>query len=382
LCIGGLYPSSTDLPPMYRAGIRELRDKTGRYAAINYSRACTILREISRSYLESFGPDELVAGLAEPFFMDFLLTPAGLDELGGESTPVFSSILKESISYRDGVAVMGGKSISRFEVPKGLEVAAAQFGLPQSKLEYLKYCSRMAAKIDSVAIQDGFELDFHMMILSVSGVWTIIQQSRSPYTHTARRYHWFSGYLRSFVEEPHTGIISQEKRPIVLDMTARESEGCRKTSVELVKFDMPKLQRLKYYTHLDKQTRLTDDGRREYVEFLLPRGKINWELLARIRESPPENYEKLLAIQRVGREIVKLLALGSMVYYNVSPSFRDPAYLVDELPAEYDDALILYRLQQVVDSIRESRLPPDLKRHCLNRLSAVYGESEGVGLAG
>ncbi len=370
---------------MYRAGIRELRNRTGRHAVLNYARACGILREISRSYLEIFGPDELVAGLAEPYFMDFLLTPAGLDELGGESTLVFSSILKESLTYSDGVAVLGGKFVARFNVPKELEVAAVHFGFPQSKVDYLKYCSRMAAKIDSVAIQDGFELYFHMMILSVSGVWTIIQQSINPFfadSSIVRRYHWFSGYLRSFVEEPHTGIISHERREIVLDMTARDSEGCRKTSVELVKFDLPKLQRLKDYIHLDKQTRLTDGGRREYVEFLMPRGRINWDLLSKLRESPPDNYEKMLAIQRVGREIVKLLALGSMIYYNTSPSFRDPAYLMDELMAEYDDALVLYRLQQVVDSVRESRLPPELKRHCLNRLSTVYGESEGVGLAG
>ncbi|MEM1945318.1 MAG: DUF763 domain-containing protein [Nitrososphaerota archaeon] len=367
---------------MYRAGIRELRNNTGRYASINYARACNILREISRSYIGLYGPDEFVAGLAEPYFTDFLLIPTGLDELGGDSTLVLSAVLKESVSYRDGVAVLGGKFLSRFNIPKELPVAAAQFGLPPGKVEQLAYCSRMAAKIDSVAIQDGFDLYFHMMVLSMSGVWTIIQQSQNSLTQTVRRYHWFSGYLRNFVEEPHTGIISQERKPIVLDMTARESSGCRKTSVEIIKMDLPKLQRLRDYIHLDKQTRLTGEGEKERVEFLMPRGNINWLLLSRLRENPPQDFEKMLAIQGVGREIVKLLALGSMVYYDISPSFRDPAYLVDELPRYYDEAVVLSRLQQLVDSIRESRLNPELKRHCLARLADNFGASEGVGLAG
>ncbi|MEM3032111.1 MAG: hypothetical protein QXK39_04270, partial [Nitrososphaerota archaeon] len=109
---------------------------------------------------------------------------------------------------------------------------------------------------------------------------------------------------------------------------------------------------------------------------------INWLLLSRLRENPPQDFEKMLAIQGVGREIVKLLALGSMVYYDISPSFRDPAYLVDELPRYYDEAVVLSRLQQLVDSIRESRLNPELKRHCLARLADNFGASEGVGLAG
>ena len=369
---------------MYRAGIREMRNNAGRYASFNYTRACNILREVSRTFLEGFGPDDFVDALSQPFFTDFLLVTAGLDEIGGASTLVLSAILKESITFNDGLAVLGGKFLAKFNVPKELDVAAEYLGLSPKKVEHLKYCSRMAAKIDSVAIQDGFELYFHMMIISASGMWTIIQQSQNPLTQTVRRYHWFSGYLRSFVEEPHTGIITQEKRLMVLDMTARESSECRKTSVELLKLDISKLHRLRDYVHLDRQTRLTDgeDDRGRRIEFLMPVGILNWRLLGQLSENPPKDYEGVLAVRGVGREIVKLLALGSMVYFDVSPSFKDPAFLFDEVPENYDDASVLYRFQQVVDSVRNSRMPAEMKRHCLRRLSTCFGESEYEGLAG
>ena len=364
---------------MYRAGIRELKLTNKRFGERYYVITKRVVGEILQSYLSLYGPDSLVESMAEPYFLDFLLVASGLDELEGDSTLIMGAILKETLNPQSGVAVLGGKSLSRFDVPKELASIAEYFGLSERWVQYLLYCSRMVAKIDSVALQDGYDLYFHMMLLSRSRIWTIIQLSREPYSTNARRYHWFSGNVKSFVDEPHNGILAVEKKPIVLDMTARDSAEARRTSVELLEWEPSKLRRLQTYFRMHKQTKLTQDPNRvEYVTFLTPRGSINWKLLQRLHSSPPRDYEQLLAVHGVGREIVKLLALGSMVYYETSPSFRDPAILAEELVDRYGSAEILWRLQQVVDSINASDLVEAEKRRALARLGDAFGELEGV----
>jgi hypothetical protein len=233
----------------------------------------------------------------------------------------------------------------------------------------------MVAKTDSVALQDGFDLYFHMMLVSHSGLWSVIQQSINPYTNSVRRYHWFSGKLRSFVEEPHTGIVSEEKRLRVLDMTAEASRQSRKASLELLDEDISRLRRIYLYTSTPGQSTL-DDESRQVADFLKPVGRVNWSLLCTLQKEPPRNYEELIAVKMVGREIVRLLAFGGYVLHGVRPSLADPAITPAEIRERYSESQLLWRLQQVVDAVRNSQLPPELKRHGLTRLAEVFGEHE------
>ncbi len=364
---------------MYRAGIRELRIAKRSYAGRYYTYARNITSSVVSSFVESFGPDEFVESLAEPYFLDFLTALCGLDEVECDRTLVMSAILKEVLTPSMAVAVLGGSNISRFDVPAEMEKIAAVFNLSDRWVKHLIYCSRMVAKVDSVAIQDGYELYLHVMFLTRGGMWTIIQQSKEPFQLRARRYHWFSGRVRSFVDEPHNGILTEIKKPAVLDMTAKKSAEARLASVELTHYDISKLKRLQtHYSRLYKQSKL--DGKPdEVIEVIAPTGKVNWSVLRQLREYPPKTYEELLSFKGVGKEIVKFLALGSIIYFNAEPSFDDPAMLSYEIQERYGSKEMLWRVQQLVDAVNSSNLSVDMRRKCLSRLNALFGGTEAIG---
>jgi len=364
---------------VYRAGIKELRMAKKSYAGRYYNYARNIVDQVVCSFVDAFGPDELVESLAEPYFLDFLSALCGLDEVECDRTLVMSAILKETLTPSTGVAVMGGSKVSRFNVPAEMKKVASIFNLSDRWVQHLIYCSRMVAKVDSVAIQDGYDLYLHVMFLTRSRIWTIIQQSREPFQLRVRRYHWFSGHVRSFVEEPHNGILAELKKPAVLDMTAKKSADARAASVELTHYDAPKLKRLQtHYSHLYKQSRL--DGKpEEVINIIAPTGKVNWSVLHQLREYPPRSYEELLSFKGVGKELVKFLALGSIIYFNAEPSFDDPAILSHETREQYGSKEMLWRIQQLVEAINSSNLTVDMRRKCLSRLNALFGETEAVG---
>jgi len=149
---------------------------------------------------------------------------------------------------------------------------------------------------------------------------------------TARRYHWLSDQIRSFVVEPHKAIVSDTRRPIVLDMTAKESEECRKTSVDVAKertekvARMFKMMRPVYQRSLQEWIpEIRDKKWEDYItEFLSMPFSINWKALRRAYEIQPKNYEELLGIKGIGPSTVRGLALVAEIIYGSKPSWRDP----------------------------------------------------------
>src|SRR6202451_4932444 len=66
--------------------------------------------------------------------------------------------------------------------------------------------SRLVAKVDSAAVQDGFDLYLHGFIVADDGRWVVVQQGMNGDRRQARRYHWLSEGLESFVNAPHAAI--------------------------------------------------------------------------------------------------------------------------------------------------------------------------------
>ena len=125
------------------------------------------------------------------------------------------------------------------EIPK---LAEKHYNLSSSKIDKLLYASRMAAKIDNAAIQDGYSLYHHAILFDEQGNWTVVQQGMNPNNKMARRYHWISDNLKSFVSEPHVGIIGEHKSPNTLNMTSIDSLENQKVSVELARGDINNLK--------------------------------------------------------------------------------------------------------------------------------------------
>ncbi len=142
------------------------------------------------------------------------------------------------------------------------------------------------------------------MFITEDGDWAVVQQGMNPKLKMARRYHWLSFALDSFIVEPHYGIISDGKGR-VLNLVAKESEGVRRASLDLIREGVPRLRRL-------------------YRELKMP-WRIDWAALERAYELDPSNYEELLMVKGVGAKALRALALLAELVYGERASIRDPA---------------------------------------------------------
>jgi len=228
-----------------------------------------------------------------------------------------------------GLAVCGGKGKTSRKAPEEISEAGDHFDLSTSKIDGLRYASRMSAKVDNTAIQAGYQLYHHAFFLAEGGNWAVVQQGMSAQDRTARRYHWLSEHIQSFVVEPHEAIVGDAKRNVALDMTARESEDCRKASTDLAKEKPKRLMRLLKSVRPAHQASLEkwvpEAKWKEYaVEVLSMPTTLNWKTVRKLYDFQPENYEQLLGISGVGPATVRGLALIAELVYGTSPSWKDP----------------------------------------------------------
>jgi hypothetical protein len=175
--------------------------------------------------------------------------------------------------------------------------------------------SKLSAKVDNTAVQDGFQLYIHNFIVSAEGDWTVVQQGMREGDAMARRYHWHSQHVRSFVEEPHTAICGINQGQI-LNLTASEAnttrEGMLNITQEKPELMMQEIQHLVMPNHHDVRSKDVD---------LKRLGAILW--LA--HDTQPKDFEDLLLLQGVGPRTVQSLALVSEVIHGTPSRFKDPA---------------------------------------------------------
>ena len=151
----------------------------------------------------------------------------GFDWHSSGLTTVVTGVLKQSInSETHGISVSGGKGINaikpKYEIPK---LAENNHTLSTSQINNLVYASKMSAKIDNAAIQDGFSLYHHVILFDNYGNWTIIQQGLNEKSKMARRYHWISDDLVDYIIEPHKGIIGNERISIMFKYDFKKFRG-------------------------------------------------------------------------------------------------------------------------------------------------------------
>jgi hypothetical protein len=182
----------------------------------------------------------------------------------------------------------------------------------------LIYCSRMSAKVDSAALQDGYQLYQHCFIFSASGRWAVIQQGMNGVTRWARRYHWLGEGVKDFVCEPHKAVCCDD-RVETLNLVARESDACRTMSSYLAR-EVPDTvlsdyKRLGVLRLPARHTVLFSDIRPENLR----------KVLAKTYERQPRDFESLLGLEGVGPKTVRALALVSELIHGVPASVKDPA---------------------------------------------------------
>jgi hypothetical protein len=246
----------------------------------------------------------------------------GYDWHSSGTTTVTCAALKAALRPEvHGIAVAGGKGRVSTKTPEEIDRTGKTFDWSDEQISVMKYASKMSAKVDNTAIQSGYHLYHHVFIMDEAGRWTVIQQGLNADDGTARRYHWLSDHVTSFVVEPHDAIVGDIRKHHVLDMTARESEGSRRAAVDLIQEGPERLRRRILSLRTRGQRALSDwiDGSVERSNkpasvLIMPRS-INWKALKTAYSFTLQNYEELLGIKGVGPATIRGLALISEIIY-------------------------------------------------------------------
>jgi hypothetical protein len=258
--------------------------------------------------------------LSDPYWFQAFGCVLGFDWHSSGVTTTVCGALKEGLAPRAadlGLYVAGGKGKTSRQTPNELQAIGARLGMDGDRLAYN---SRMAAKVDSAAVQDGFGIYHHSFFLSSDGEWAVVQQGMRENDGTARRYHWLGSRVSDFVNEPHAAIASDVQEQTVLNMVAAESEGSRASSAEFARLE-PRL--------VDREiarviTLALPDRHWVDVERDINPAHLRKVLLSTY-EAAPKNFEEMLAVPGVGAKAVRALAMVAEVVYGVPASVRDPA---------------------------------------------------------
>jgi hypothetical protein len=316
-----------------RTGVARLPLHYGKAPRWLVIRMRKLAKEIVTIIVDEYGTDDFLKRISNPFWFQALGCVLGYDWHSSGVTTVVTGVLKQAVVPEDhGMAVCGGKGKVSRQTPLEIGNVGERFGFSNEKIRNLQYASKMSAKVDNTAIQAGYQLYHHAFFLAEDGKWAVIQQGMCPQDRTARRYHWLSDNAKNFVVEPHDAIVGDVKRNMALDMTAKESESCRKTSVDIGKEKPKKIKRMIMSIRPDYQKSLQEwmpktSGKtwKEYpIDVLSMPRNINWKALSEVYEFKPQNYEQLLGFKGMGPATIRGLALIAELIYGEKPSWKDP----------------------------------------------------------
>lgn len=300
---------------MKRSGSADLPLHTGYVPQWLYERMAKLGFAITEAILTEYGKKEFLSRLSDPFWFQSFGAVMGMDWHSSGITTSVMGALKRAInphSKQLGLYICGGKGKFSKEAPKELLLVGEQTGLNGDELVRF---SKLSAKVDNTAVQDGFQLYLHNFVVSKEGDWTVVQQGMREGDAMARRYHWHSQHVQSFVEEPHTAICGVNQGPI-LNLTALEAGAARQSILQLTQEKpeqmMQEIQHLIMPNHHDVRSKDVD---------LKRLGTALW--LA--HDTQPKDFEELLLLQGVGPRTVQSLALVSEVIHGTPSRFKDPA---------------------------------------------------------
>jgi len=342
-----------------------------------------LAKEIVTIIVDEYGTGDFLKRISDPFWFQALGCVLGYDWHSSGVTTVVTGVLKQAIAPEEhGIAVCGGKGKVSLQVPLEIGNVGEKFGFSSDKIKALCYASKMSAKVDNTAVQAGYQLYHHAFFVAEDEKWAVIQQGMCLRDRTARRYHWLSDNTKNFVVEPHNAIVGDVKRDIALDMTAKESEGCRKTSVDIAKEPPKKSMRMlmsirpAYQKSLQEWLPKTaDTAWKEYpIDVLSMPRNINWKALQEVYEFQPSNYEELLGFRGVGPATVRGLALIAELIYGEKPSWKDPvkySFCVggkDGVPFPVDRGLYDEIIEILENAVKQAKVDDKERINAIKRL--------------
>ena len=391
-----------------RSGYADLPLHTGtvpKWLADRMMRLGTLIIE---ALVLKYGKKEVLIRLSDPLWFQSLGAVLGMDLHSSGITTSVMYALKRGLNRRAkelGIVVCGGRGKYSRRTPEELQILADMTGMDGNKLIN---CSRLAAKVDGTALQDGFQLYQHNFILSDQGDWTVVQQGMNINEKKARRYHWSSEKLKSFVENPHTGVTG-ENQGLILNLTDINASSTRSKILTLTQENPDHIIRevkkmggseslqLELFDDAEKnknplsnQSNLSNEWQKTQIlikndrNLVMPsHHEIRAEdvdlkrlgaVLATAYESENTDFESLLLTPGLGSRTLQSLTLVSEVIYGTPSRFTDPARFSfahggkDGHPFPVTTKIYDESIRILGESIEESKMGYSEKSECLYRL--------------
>ena len=291
---------------------------------------------MGQAIVHHYGRDELLRRLAHPFWFQSFGAVMGMDwHSSGITTSVVGALKRGLAPLQDelGIHVCGGRGRFSRQTPHELVLIGERVGFDGA--EFAK-TSRLVAKVDSAAVQDGFELYLHSFIIADDGRWTVVQQGMNAERKQARRYHWLSEGLESFVDQPHAAIEGRQRGEII-NLTDRQAGASRNSQIELLSSLGPDgiVRTLQAYAAHDDTGRSTKCQEPQLPDLFLPQHhdvrpsdlslrRLHGNLAAAANQGPVD-FVELLLTPGVGARTIRALALVAEVVHGSPYRFIDPA---------------------------------------------------------
>lgn len=316
-----------------RRGTADLPLHGGRVPAWLATRMARLGAVIAQAIVHEYGRDEFLRRLSHPFWFQSFGAVMGMDwHSSGITTSVVGALKRglKPLERELGLHVCGGRGRHSRKTPEELVAVGNRVGFDGAALAR---ASRLVAKVDSAALQDGFDLYLHGFIVADDGHWVVVQQGMNDATNTARRYHWASEGLKSFVDDPHAAIDGENAGRIInladhraapsrraqLDLLAQEGPDRIVSEVAAIEGrpvdpepEQPLLPHLVMPAHHDVRPK----------DVMLRRLHGS---LAAAAEQGPGDFADLLLVPGVGARTVRALAQVAEVVHGAPHRFDDPA---------------------------------------------------------
>lgn len=270
---------------------------------------------IVEALVVEYGKSEVLKRLSDPLWFQSFGCVLGMDWHSSGITTSVMGALKKALNPRAkelGIFICGGRGKHSRKTPQELLMLASRTGLNG---ESLVRSSKLAAKVDNSALQDGFQLYLHNFIVTDIGEWAIVQQGMNDSSGMARRYHWHSTQFQSYLDSPHAGVTGQNQG-LILNLAHKEADNTRKTIVKLTEETPDKMigeiRKIVMPRHHD--VRATDVNLKRLGA-----------ALTLAHERSTTDFESLLLLEGVGPRTIQSLTLVSEVIYGSPTRFNDPA---------------------------------------------------------
>ncbi len=290
---------------------------------------------ITEAIVHHYGRDEFLRRLAHPFWFQSFGAVMGMDWHSSGITTSVLGALKRGLKPRAGelgLHVCGGRGAHSRKTPQELVSIGESVGLDG---EGLATTSRLIAKVDSAALQDGFDLYLHGFIVADDGHWVVVQQGMNGDRRQARRYHWLSEGLESFVDSPHAAIEGRSQGEIV-NLADRRAERSRRGQLDLLATLGPDRIIREAAALLRAEEPAPEPAEQPMLPHLIMpahhdvrESDVNMRRLhgnlAAAADRGPADFEELLLVPGVGARTVKALAMVAEVVHGAPCRFSDPA---------------------------------------------------------